>query len=200
MPPASRDRSRPPPQSEPTSPEGPTIIVARARNGAIGLDNRLPWHLPEDLAHFRRTTMGHTIVMGRKTWASIGKPLPGRRMVVLSRGTPALPEGVERQPGLAEALCAHAAGEHRAQQVFVIGGAEVYRAARELATRMIVTEIDLQPRADTYFETPDPQAWEVTSRTDHEAKDGTRYAIVEYRRRHNGGSTGEVVNSGPNRH
>lgn len=177
---------------------GPTIIVARARNGAIGLDNRLPWHLPEDLAHFRRTTMGHTLLMGRKTWESIGRPLPGRRMVVLSRGRPLLPEGVEHRTSLTEALAAHAASTHCMQQVFVIGGAEVYRAARSLAARMLVTEIDLEPAADAFFDDPDPRDWEPVSRTENSAKDGLHYAIVDYRRRSHGRGSGGMVDSGGN--
>ena len=94
-----------------------TLIAARARNGVIGRNNALPWHLPEDLKHFRQQTMGHTVLLGRKTWESIGRPLPGRQMVVISRQPLDLPEGVGQARSLDEAIARHA----DEAEVFVMG-------------------------------------------------------------------------------
>ena len=99
-----------------------TMIAARARNGVIGHQNRMPWHLPEDLKHFRQQTMGHVVLLGRKTWESIGRPLPGRRMVVISRQSLTLPEGVELAASLDEAVARHAAED----EIMVMGGAQIY--------------------------------------------------------------------------
>lgn len=137
-----------------------TLIVARARNGVIGANGTLPWRLPEDLAHFKRTTMGHPIVMGRKTWESIGRPLPGRRNIVVSRRVQLAVAGTEVAPSLdaALALCA-GAGE-----VFVIGGAQLYREALPRAQRLVVTEIDADFEGDTLWDALDPGQWQVTAR------------------------------------
>ena len=102
-----------------------TLIAARARNGVIGQNNALPWHLPEDLKHFRQQTMGHTVLLGRKTWESIGRPLPGRQMVVISRQPLDLPEGVDQARSLDEAIARHA----DEAEVFVMGGAQIYTLA-----------------------------------------------------------------------
>ncbi len=156
-----------------------TLIVARARNGAIGLRGQLPWHLPEDLAHFRRTTMGHTILMGRKTWDSIGRILPGRQMVVITRGESPLPAGVRRASSLAQAIADNADED----QLFVIGGAEIYASALPIADRIILTEIDLAPEADAFFPRPDPTDWRETARAPAQSAAGIAYAIVTYVRR-----------------
>ena len=156
-----------------------TLVVARALNGVIGHENRLPWHLPEDLAHFRRTTMGRTIVMGRLTWESIGRVLPGRRMVVITRGGQPLPAGVERAASLAQALSAHAGEE----ELFVVGGARVYASAQPIADRIIMTEIELRPPGDVFFATPDPDDWQELSRVPATSVNGTRFATITYARR-----------------
>jgi dihydrofolate reductase len=156
-----------------------TIIVARARNGVIGHRNQLPWHLPEDLAHFRRTTMGHTILMGRKTWDSIGRVLPGRQMVVITRGHPPLPAGVRRAASLAQAIADNA----DEAELFVIGGGEIYAAALPIADRIVMTEVDLAPEGDASFPHPDPTDWQETDRRPEVAADGTRYAFVTFVRR-----------------
>ena len=171
-----------------------TLILARARNGAIGLDNALPWHLPEDLGHFKRSTMGATLLMGRRTWESIGRPLPGRTLVVLSRrplegGMPAgagggaagpLPPGIIQERDLDTALARHGAGE---RELFVIGGADLYRQTLPRADRILLTEIDSEPRADTFFDVPFGDDWSLVSREDREAADGTRFAWLDLRRR-----------------
>ena len=137
-----------------------TLIVARARNGVIGRDGTLPWRLPEDLAFFKRTTMGHPIVMGRRTWESIGRPLPGRRNIVVSRRAGFAAAGAEVAPGLDEALRLCAGSE----EVFVIGGAQLYTEALPRAGRLIVTEIDADFDGDTRWPAPDRAQWRETAR------------------------------------
>ncbi len=156
-----------------------TLLVARALNGAIGHENRLPWHLPEDLAHFKRTTMGKTIVMGRLTWESIGRILPGRQMVVISTGRPALPAGVRLASSLAQAVADNATEE----EIFIIGGARVYAGALPIADRIIMTEVELTPPADVFMDKPDPTDWQEVSRAPGVSVNGTRFSIITYERR-----------------
>ena len=156
-----------------------TLLVARGLNGAIGYQNRLPWHLPEDLAHFKRTTMGKTIVMGRLTWESIGRILPGRQMVVISSGATPLPAGVRRAASLAQAVADNANEE----ELFVIGGARVYAGALPIADRIIMTEVELSPPADVYFPKPDPTDWQEVDRVASTSVNGTRFSIITYTRR-----------------
>ena len=156
-----------------------SLVVARARNGTIGRNNALPWHLPEDLKHFRKLTTGHAIVMGRRTFESIGRPLPSRRSIVISRTESFAPEGVEVVASLDDAL-ARCAGMPEA---FVIGGAGLFQEAIEVADRAIVTEIDADFEGDTFFEPLDAAQWTPTSRTEAESASGLRYAIVIYERK-----------------
>lgn len=163
-----------------------TLVVARARGGVIGAANRLPWHLPEDLKHFRATTMGHAIVMGRKTFESIGRALPGRRTIVVSRDPHWRHAGCERTASLQAAIeLAAKPGTDPSiatDEVFVVGGAQLYREAIGLAQRAIVTEIDVAVAGDTYFPPLEAQQWRVVSRDDRRSADGLPYAIVDYRR------------------
>ena len=158
-----------------------TLIVARARNGVIGKDNAMPWKIPGEQAYFKRLTMGHPIVMGRKTWESIGRPLPGRRSIVVSRDPAYIAAGAERAGSLDEALAL--AGD--APEVFVIGGAQLYAAALPRADRLLITEIDHDFDGDTSFPAPDPAQWQETARDHHapipERPFGVDY--VEYTRR-----------------
>jgi len=156
-----------------------TLLVARALNGVIGHANRLPWHLPEDLAHFRRTTMGRTIVMGRLTWESIGRVLPGRRMVVITQGEQLLPAGVERAASMEQAIAAHASED----EVFIVGGARVYAGALPIADRIIMTEVELTPAGDVFFALPDPADWQEVGRVPSTSVNGTRFSTVTYERR-----------------
>lgn len=156
-----------------------TLIVARARNGTIGRDNALPWRLPEDLAHFKRTTMGAPVIMGRKTWDSIGRPLPGRRNIVVSRNPALKLEGADMAGSLEEAqrLCGGV------EQVFLIGGAQLYVEALPSADRLIVTEIDADVEGDAHFPDIDRTQWiEITRETHHSAANGFDYAFVTYER------------------
>ena len=149
------------------------VIVARARNGVIGRGGTLPWHLSEDLRHFKRTTLGHPIVMGRRTWESIGRPLPGRRSIVLTRNPRWAVHGVERAGSLAQALamCEGAA------EVFVIGGSELFAQALPLAQRLFLTEIDADFEGDTFFPPIDPGAWHETSREHLAPEPGRSFGI-----------------------
>ena len=124
------------------------LIVAWARGGVIGKDGGLPWHEPEDLKHFQRMTMGHAILMGRKTYESIGRPLPGRRNLVLSRDPSFTAEGCEVHTDLEVAL---ASARETDTCPYVIGGAGLYALALPRATTMVVTEIDAEVEGDTHF-------------------------------------------------
>ena len=157
-----------------------SIIVARASNGVIGKDGQLPWRLPEDLAFFKATTTGHTIVMGRKTWDSIGRPLPQRRNIVVSRNPHWQAAGAERASSLpaALALCSDAT------EVFIIGGAQLYEQALTLADRLIVTAIEHDFEGDTYLPAADEKLWRELSREPHrhQGEPGFDYAFVTYLR------------------
>ena len=135
-----------------------SIIVAVADNGVIGKDGRLPWRLSSDLKRFRALTMGHHLIVGRKTWESIGKALAGRTILVVSRGRPALPPGVTLSPSLEAALdTARAAGETEA---FVGGGAELYAQALPLADRLYLTRVHATFDGDTLFPPYPDQLWQ----------------------------------------
>ncbi|HXG75537.1 MAG TPA: dihydrofolate reductase [Gaiellaceae bacterium] len=156
------------------------LVAAVARNGVIGRGGALPWHLPEDLARFRDLTMGHPVVMGRKTWESLPerfRPLPGRRNVVVTRNPRWQATGAERAGSLEEAL-ALVAGVERA---FVIGGSELFAAALPLADELLLTELDVEAEGDVVFPVFD-HAFAEVAREPHVAADGTRYAFVTYER------------------
>lgn len=159
-----------------------TLILARSRNGAIGHRQALPWHLPEDLAFFKRTTMGKPIIMGRKTHESIGRALPGRLNLVVSRAGMRF-EGCETFPSLDQALArCEAAG---IDEAFLIGGAQLYASALERASRVLLTEIDADFEGDVFLPALDPTRWKAVWREPHFAN-GPRafnYAFVEYRKK-----------------
>jgi dihydrofolate reductase len=167
-------------------------IVAVARNGVIGGDNRLLWRLKGDMLHFRRCTMGRPMVMGRKTFDSIGKALPGRETIVLTREAGFLREGVLVAHDLEAALqlAAEAAGRLGADEIAVVGGGEIYRQTLERAAKIELTEVDLEPAGDAYYPKPDPQVWRETRREPHRANkdagDEADYAFVTYERITNG--------------
>lgn len=159
------------------------LIVAVARNGIIGCTNEdgrgaLPWHLPEDLKHFKETTSGHPIIMGRKTWESLGRPLPNRRNMVITRQRDYQARGAEVFSSLPEALAA--VGTTTA---YIIGGAELYRQALPLATTLIITEIGLDAEGDTLFPPIDARNWAEADRVAHVSAAGLPYAFVRYTRR-----------------
>jgi dihydrofolate reductase len=146
-----------------------SIIVAVAENGVIGRDGKLPWHLPADLKRFKNLTMGHTIIMGRRTRESIGRPLPGRRMIVVSRqtGYRSGTDSVSTAVNLETAL--QMAADAGAGEAFVIGGAELYRAALPRAARLYVTRVHAAVTGDTYFPLEELRGWRRIESRHHEA-------------------------------
>ena len=156
-----------------------TLVVAIDAQRGIGVNNQLPWHLPEDLAHFKRVTLGQPIVMGRKTFDSIGRPLPGRRNIVVTRNAQWRHDGVEAVGSLGEAIAL--LGEAPAS---IIGGAQIFEQAMDVADRMIVTEIAHSFACDTFFPPIDPAVWVETAReSHHSAANGYDYAFVTYERK-----------------
>jgi dihydrofolate reductase len=156
-----------------------SIIVATDANRGIGINNSLPWHLPEDLAHFKRATTGHPIIMGRKTFDSIGRPLPNRRNIVVTRNPHWSHAGVESAASLAAAAALAGDGE-----AFIIGGAQIYAEALPLADRLIVTEIAGNFDCDAFFPALDMQCWQQVAREAHRSAAGDLdYAFVTYERR-----------------
>ncbi|MDE2120029.1 MAG: dihydrofolate reductase, partial [Betaproteobacteria bacterium] len=165
-----------------SSPSFPRIslIAAVARNGVIGRDNALIWHIPADLAHFKKITHGHPILMGRRTWESIGRPLPGRRNIVITRREDWRADGAEPAASLEQALALCA----EAPEVFVIGGAQVYAEAMPLAHRLWLTEIDATPEGHVHFPDWPREAFEPISREHHAAQGSLpAYDFVLYERR-----------------
>jgi dihydrofolate reductase len=160
-----------------------TLIVARARNGVIGRDNQLPWRLPEDLAFFKRTTMGAPIIMGRKTHESIGRALPGRRNIVVSRDATRRFNGCDTVTNLDDALTL--AAQDQAPEAFLIGGAQLYDEGFHHADKLVMTEISADFEGDATFPAPDVDHWEEVSRETHRAHAPNEfdYAFVTYRRR-----------------
>ena len=150
-----------------------SLIVARARNGTIGKDNGMPWHLPADLAHFKRTTLGCPVIMGRRTWDSIGRALPGRRNIVVSRTPGFHAPGAEVVASLADAWRAVAGAE----EAFVIGGAQLYEEALAVADRIYLTDIAGDVAGDTFFPPLPPGAWRETVLGEHPADDRNPFAL-----------------------
>lgn len=153
------------------------LIYACARNGVIGANNQLPWHLPEDLAHFKRTTLGCPVIMGRKTWASLPaqfRPLPGRQNIVVTRQTEWQDPGAVVAHSLEQAagLCPDT------QDVWVIGGAEVYAQALPLAQEIVMTQIDADFEGDAFAPKLDA-SWQEVSRETHVSNKGLTYHFVK---------------------
>ena len=141
-----------------------TLIAAVARNGVIGLDGAMPWHLPEELAHFKATTMGHALIMGRTTFESIGRALPGRRTIVVTRDPSWHHADVEAAHSFPDAVSL--AGP--ADEVFVAGGAQIYAEALPYARRLLITEVDAEPEGDTWFPVWPRDEWREDVREPHE--------------------------------
>ena len=157
-----------------------TLIAAMGKNRAIGLDGRMPWHLPAELQHFKKTTMGKTIVMGRKTWQAIGRPLPGRQNIVVSRNPDFLAKGAD----LAASVDA-AVAMSESDEVMIIGGGQLYALALPSATRMVLTLIDLEPEADTWFPEWDDAEWSQVSEEHYPIDDDNKlaYRVIELSRK-----------------
>jgi dihydrofolate reductase len=161
-------------------PAGVSIIAALARNRAIGRGNDMPWRLPEDLKRFRRLTMGHAVIMGRKTFESIGSALPGRSNIVITRSRDWNPPGCVVVHSLDSGL----ARVGNPEDAFVIGGAQIYTLALPLAGRLYLTEIEREFEGDAFFPEFDRSRWREVSRERHTSggPEGFDYAFVEYRR------------------
>ena len=154
-----------------------SLIVAMDAARGIGIDNTLPWKLPEDLAHFKRTTSGHPIIMGRKTYDSIGRPLPGRRNIVITRNAGWRADGVDAVTSLTAAL--DLVGTQRA---YVIGGAQIYASLIEVADELVVTEIAQRFNCDAFFPAIGNQWQEVAREPHHSQANGFAYAFVTYKK------------------
>jgi dihydrofolate reductase len=153
-----------------------TLVVAIDARRGIGIDNQLPWRLPEDLAHFKRVTTGHPIIMGRKTFDSIGRPLPNRRNIVVTHNPEWRHDGVDAVTSLADAI-ALAGGE----RACIIGGAQIFNESMHIADELIVTEIAHTFNCDTFFPPLPPGQWHETAReTHHSDANNFDYAFVTY--------------------
>jgi dihydrofolate reductase len=153
------------------------VIAAVAKNRVIGKDNQLIWNIPEDMAHFKALTAGHTVIMGRKTWESLPprfRPLPGRPNIVISRQAGYAAPGAELADSLENALKLAAT----ATTVFVIGGEQIYRQAMALVDRLEITEVDLEPEGDAWFPEILAVDWKITAKTE-----GSGYAFVTYQKK-----------------
>ena len=157
-----------------------SLIVAKANNNVIGKNNQLIWHLPADLKHFKTITMGHTVVMGRKTYESMMKPLPGRTNVVITRQENYHPEGVIIKTSLEDALKDLEGGE-----VFIIGGGEIFKQAMALANKLYITEIHANFEGDTFFPEINPDEWVKTDIENHlkDEKNPYDYTYITYVRK-----------------
>lgn len=157
-----------------------SIIVAAAENGAIGKDNQLLWHLPNDLKFFKRTTTGHPIIMGRKTYDSVGKPLPNRRNIVITRQPGYVIEGADVVHSLEEALALCAA----AAAVFIVGGAEIYRQALPVVRQVYLTRVHALIEGDSFFPPLDENEWTLVSAETHpiDERHAYSYTFMKYER------------------
>ncbi|WP_089963573.1 dihydrofolate reductase [Limnohabitans sp. 2KL-3] len=154
------------------------LIYARARNGVIGKNNQMPWHLPEDLAHFKRVTLGQPVIMGRKTWDSLPprfRPLPGRLNIVITRQTDWQADGALRAGSIEEAmrLCGDV------PDAWIMGGADIYRQAEPLAHTAVVTEIELDVEGDAFAPEFGPD-WHEVQRESHVSAQGLHFSFVHY--------------------
>ena len=161
-----------------------SLIVAVSSNGIIGRDGGLPWHLPADLKHFKSTTMGHHLIIGRRTWEEVGKPLPGRTMVVVTRSRHFAPEGPEVVRSVEQALELARADD----EPFIGGGSQIYRIAlaRDLVDRIYLTRVHAEIEGDKVFPDFDLEEWELVSEAHHEADEKNEFdhSFLVYERGH----------------
>ncbi len=144
-----------------------SLIVAAASNNAIGMEGKMPWHLPNDMKHFKNITWGMPVLMGRKTFESLGKVLPGRKNIVITRQPGWKAPGTVIVGSIEDGL--FVARETDAREVMVIGGGEIYRALFDRAKRIYLTRVEAEPEADTFFPVIDPKRWYLVSQKNHEA-------------------------------
>ena len=151
------------------------MVVAIGDNGAIGKDGKVPWRIPEDLKHFKNVTMGHAIIMGRKTWDEVGRPLPGRRNLVVTRNPGLVLAGAEVFASLEDAI---AAARTTDDEPHIIGGCTIYAAAMPMATRIHLTEVHRNVEADTFFPPFDRSPWREVDRRPAETE-GVEFVTLE---------------------
>ena len=156
-----------------------SIIVAMSSNRVIGVNNSLPWHLSEDLKHFKTLTTGHTIIMGRKTYESIGKPLPNRRNIVISRNLNAFYGGIEVVHSLEDAFSTSSNDD----EVFIIGGSNIYEQSLHLAEHLYITEIKKAFEGDAFFPEIDKSLWTESARETHTSSDGLEFSFVSLQKK-----------------
>jgi dihydrofolate reductase len=164
------------------------IIVAAAKNGVIGRNNQLPWHLPQDLKYFKAVTLGKPVIMGRKTYESIGKPLPGRTNIVVTRSKDwAAVDGVvvtnSFEQALSEAQKVLGCNSQTSDEVMVIGGAEIYRSALQFVDRIYLTRIDAEPAGDAFFDVVNEADWVLESSAAGDEQASVRHEFLIYARR-----------------
>ncbi|WP_313520340.1 dihydrofolate reductase [Pseudomonas sp.] len=162
------------------------LIAALAQNRVIGLDNKMPWHLPADLRHFKAMTLGKPVIMGRKTWDSLGRPLPGRLNLVVSRQPNLTLDGAEVFPTLEQAIlrAEQWAREQGASELMLIGGAQLYAQVLDQAERLYLTRIAASPEGDAFFPAFDASQWERTSSVEHPAEgEAPAHAFESWTRR-----------------
>ena len=157
-----------------------TLVVATAKNGCIGINNDMPWHIPEDFAFFKTYTSGKPVVMGRKTWESLPKkPLPNRRNIVITRQADYVAEGAEVVGNLQAAFALSA----NAPEIIVMGGAQIYAEALPLASDLRITEVDLSVDGDAYFPSIDASTWQEVEREAHVSAKGLAFSFVHYQQK-----------------
>jgi dihydrofolate reductase len=157
-------------------------VVAISENNAIGKDNKLIWHLPADLKHYKNKTMGHHMIMGRKTWESIGRLLPGRQTVIITRDKDYKVEGAYVVHSLQEAL--EVAKKNNDTEACIVGGAEIFRQAMDLTDKIYLTVVHETFEADTFYPPLDPAKWKLTQKEDHQPDEKNKYSysFCEYER------------------
>lgn len=158
-----------------------SLIVAVSNNHVIGKDNTLPWHLPEDLKRFRALTTGHHIIMGRKTYESLGRLLPDRTTMIVTRNPNFQVEGAVVVHSLAEAIAAC----NNDSEAFIIGGAELYQQGLKYAQKLYVTQVDITVDGDAFFPPIDKEIWQEVARESHVSVKGTTFHYLTYIKRHN---------------
>jgi dihydrofolate reductase len=151
-----------------------SLVVAAAENNAIGKDNKLLWHLPNDLKFFKNLTWAFPVIMGRKTFESFGKPLAGRRNIVITRHSGFSSNGVHYVKNLADAVMEAQLSD--VKEIFIIGGGQIYKEAMPIAHRIYITRVHAKPDADTYFPEIDEKEWKLVKKEDHEADEKHKYA------------------------
>lgn len=162
------------------------LIAAVAENGCIGVENRLPWHLPADLKHFRQLTTGNIVIMGRKTYDSIGKPLPNRHNIVITRNTDWHVDGVQVAHSLDEALAQaqHIAHTQALPFIWIMGGAQIYQQSLALAQALYLTEVETTVTGDAFLPSISTADWQITASERHyQAESDLYYRFVTYQRR-----------------